>query len=377
MAQKKLIDVYDALIIGGGFYGVYIAEHLKKQGKSVLVVEKENDFLQRASLWNQARVHSGYHYPRSILTGFRSRMSFPRFVDEFSDCILTNIEKYYAIGKILGNISARQFEVFCNTINVHCEPAPHHIMKLFNNALVEEVYTTKEYVFDAVKLKNVMCKRMEAAGVENILKTKVSNVKPLKGGKLLVSLSSSEVDYEVRASHVFNCTYSQINQIINDSNIKIIPLKHEMTEMCLVNVPQELHNIGITIMCGPFFSLMPFPPRGAHSLHHVRYTPHFEWYDDSNNNYIDSHKLYNKTEKKTSWPYMFRDIRRYVPLLEHCEYLDSIWEVKTILPRSDVDDSRPILFKANYGLKNFHCIIGGKIDNVYDIIEVLNTLENN
>ena len=76
MIPKKLKDEYDVLIIGGGFYGVYIAEHLKNQGKSVLVVEKENDFLQRASLWNQARVHSGYHYPRSILTGFRSRISF-------------------------------------------------------------------------------------------------------------------------------------------------------------------------------------------------------------------------------------------------------------------------------------------------------------
>ena len=157
----------------------------------------------------------------------------------------------------------------------------------------------------------------------------------------------------------------------------MIPLKHEMTEMCLVNVPAELQNMGITIMCGPFFSLMPFPPRGVHSLHHVRYTPHFEWYDDPKNNYIDSHKLYNEIEKKTSWPYMFRDIKRYIPLLQNCEYLDSIWEVKTVLPRSDLNDSRPILFKENYGLKNFHCIMGGKIDNVYDVIEQLNTLEIN
>ena len=173
MIPKKLKDEYDVLIIGGGFYGVYIAEHLKNQGKSVLVVEKENDFLQRASLWNQARVHSGYHYPRSILTGFRSRISFPRFVDEFSDCVLTNFEKYYAVGKILSKISSTQFETFCNTINAECEPAPHHIKKLFNSALVEEVYTTKEYVFDAIKLKNVMYERMETAGVESILKTKV------------------------------------------------------------------------------------------------------------------------------------------------------------------------------------------------------------
>ena len=30
-------------------------------------------------------------------------------------------------------------------------------------------------------------------------------------------------------------------------------------------------------MCGPFFSLMPFPAAGLQTLSHVRYTPHFAW----------------------------------------------------------------------------------------------------
>ncbi len=53
--------------------------------------------MSRASYNNQARVHNGYHYPRSILTALRSRISFPRFVDEFRDCVDSDFDKYYLI----------------------------------------------------------------------------------------------------------------------------------------------------------------------------------------------------------------------------------------------------------------------------------------
>ena len=54
-----------------------------------------------------------------------------------------------------------------------------------------------------------------------------------------------------------------------------------MTEMCIVDVPDELKKVGITVMCGPFFSIMPFPSKQAHSFSHVRYTPHYEWDDNT------------------------------------------------------------------------------------------------
>jgi hypothetical protein len=71
---------------------------------------------------------------------------------------------------------------------------------------------------------------------------------------------------------------------------------------------------------------------------------------------------------------MVRDAARYMPILEECLHVDSIWEVKTVLPQSEVDDSRPILFKKDQGIKNLTCILGGKIDNVYDIPDELQFL---
>lgn len=86
MTTEKII------VIGGGFYGLYIAEYYSMKGYVVDLFEKEDDYMQRASLKNQARVHNGYHYPRSTLTALRSRVSYPRFKEEFKETIYSNFK---------------------------------------------------------------------------------------------------------------------------------------------------------------------------------------------------------------------------------------------------------------------------------------------
>lgn len=361
------------LIIGGGFFGMYLSEYFAKQGHKVILYEKENDFMQRASYVNQARVHNGYHYPRSILTALRSRVSFPRFFAEFEDCIDDTFDKYYMISNLLSKISASQFEKFCQRIGAVCTPAPPQITKLVNPHYIESVFTTKEFAFDAEKLKHRMLQRIKDAGVEYHLNQSILSIIKEKN-RLIAKTYSTKEQIEssvIEIDEVFNCTYSMINQILKDSNIDLVPLKHELTEMALVEVPDELKNAGITVMDGPFFSVMPFPPEGLHSFSHVRYTPHYEWHDTDKEHYKDAHRHYDDITKKSAWNHMIHDAQRYIPILSECQYKDSIWEVKTILPRSENNDSRPILFKPNHGLKGLHSIMGGKIDNVYDVIDAI------
>ena len=100
---------YDAVVIGGGFFGCRLSLYLKEYMKDVLILEKDGDLLQRASYNNQARVHNGYHYPRSILTALRSRVNFSQFVNEYRECIYNDFDKYYAVGKLFSKLNARQF----------------------------------------------------------------------------------------------------------------------------------------------------------------------------------------------------------------------------------------------------------------------------
>lgn len=57
---------YDFAVIGGGFYGLTLALFLQSTGASVIVFEAEEEACTRASRVNQARVHTGFHYPRSL-----------------------------------------------------------------------------------------------------------------------------------------------------------------------------------------------------------------------------------------------------------------------------------------------------------------------
>jgi hypothetical protein len=351
---------------------MYLAENFAKCGNSVRLYEKEANFMSRASFNNQARVHNGYHYPRSILTALRSRISFPRFVAEFGDCVSSDFDKYYMISSHLGKVTAKQFIKFCERIGAAYEPAPVRIQNLTNPKLIDACFTVKEYAFDAIKLRDAMIGRLDASIVDYQTGISVESVKVQDSGLLVTikNLNSGERE-EIYADHVFNCTYSHINYILDNSSIELVPLKHEMTEMCLVDVPDELKKIGITVMCGPFFSVMPFPSAGLHSFSHVRYTPHYEWMDDPHMPYLDSHTKYNTDKRSSAWLYMQKDAMRYLPILSECQYNRSLWEVKTLLPRSETNDSRPILFLANHGLKGFHCVLGGKIDNIYDAVDVI------
>lgn len=68
---------------------------------------------------------------------------------------------------------------------------------------------------------------------------------------------------------------------------------------------------------------------------------------------------------------MLRDATRYLPLMAGSRPVDSLWEVKTVLPRSEVDDSRPILVRVGHGLPGLTCIAGAKLDNLYDMFDIL------
>ena len=360
------------IVVGGGFFGMYIAEHCAHLGHQTLLVERELEFMHRSSYHNQARVHNGYHYPRSILTALRSRISFPRFVSEFRDCVDSEFEKYYLIGSPLSKVTAAQFRKFCQRIGASCDAAPNRIQKLTNPHFVEASFSTVEYAFDAVKLRDLMMQRIEAASVSWQLGAVAERLQR-SGKHLTLTIRSADGSLnDIDADHIFNCTYSNLNYLLSGSNACHIPLKHELTEMCAVEVPDEIKRVGITVMCGPFFSVMPFPPLGLHSFSHVRYTPHYEWMDDPGNG--TARRFHDPKPEASAWNYMRRDAARYIPILNECRYQRSLWEVKTVLPRSETDDSRPILFRPDHGIRGLHCILGGKIDNIYDAVEAIDAL---
>lgn len=358
----------DVVVVGGGFFGCQVAALARKYADKVVVVEAADRLLTRASYHNQARVHNGYHYPRSILTALRSRVNFPKFCADFGDCVVSDFDKYYAVAREQSKVTASQFATFCQRIGAPLEPAADQVTRWFDPDRIEMVWKTREYAFDSLKLAERMNQLLAEHQVQVQLSTVAKHIEPDADGvrvQLHHALGAVET---IRARWLFNCTYSSLNFVLAAAGRPPIPLKHEITEMALVAVPTELHKVGVTVMCGPFFSIMPFPPRGLHSFSHVRYTPRAAWLERDGLPYHTGLPLQVADFKvRSAFVLMQRDAARYLPLLRQLEHVDSLWELKTVLPQSEGNDSRPILFRPDGLWPRLVSVMGGKIDNIYDL----------
>src|SRR3990167_794831 len=356
---------FDVAVLGGGFYGCCIAILLAQQYSRVALIEKEDGLLKKASGINQARVHGGYHYPRSFMTATRSLINYPRFLHDFQQAVVDDIEHIYAIARYGSKTNSRQFFNFFKKLSAEIKTVPSIVInKLFNIDFVEDAFIVNEAIFDWTMLEKMMLEKLHLSGVKLFLKTEVKSVKAFN--QQLVVNTSSEGEYV--ANQVFSCLYSKLNMLQANSGLPFLPLKHELAELALVESLQGLEKRAITIMDGHFFSLIPYPQRKLYTLSHVRYPPHGSWTDQNN---LSDNLVVDRQPSTSNFIYMQRDAARYMPMLTELQYVTSIYETKTILQRNEIDDGRPILFREEPTLPNFFTIMGSKIDNIYDILDVI------
>jgi glycine/D-amino acid oxidase-like deaminating enzyme len=361
----------DAVIIGGGFYGAAIAVYLAKQRglKRIVLIEREPALLMRASYNNQARVHNGYHYPRSFTTAYRSRVNLPKFVRDWPLAVKQDFTKLYAIARRNSKVTAKQFERFCREIGADIRPAEPALRALFEPRLIEDVYLVEEYAFDTTQLATWAVRELKESGVQVHYQKRVIAISKGAQAPLEVVIETAQGGREIiSCRYVFNCTYSGLNQFTGDFPGVSTGLKQEITEMALMQMPPLLDNVGVTVMDGPFFSMMPFPARGLHTLSHVRYTPHLHWNDQQG---VDPYHKLSQYDRASRVDKMLRDVGRYIPEVSKAKHVDSLFEIKTVLVKNEGDDGRPILFERHTVLPGVYSVLGGKIDNIYDVLEKL------
>lgn len=151
-------EKYDKIIIGAGFYGLYSALFCGEKGQRVLVLECDPAPFGRATYINQARVHQGYHYPRSLSTAMKSAGYFERFHKDFSFCINREFRKVYATSSVYSWTNGAQFKKFCEAAHIPCEEL--HAELFFKKGMCDRAFLTREYTYDATILKNYYLERL-------------------------------------------------------------------------------------------------------------------------------------------------------------------------------------------------------------------------
>ncbi|MBI5914170.1 MAG: FAD-binding oxidoreductase [Bacteroidetes bacterium] len=374
-------STYDFLIIGGGIFGCYAALYLARKGARICLVEKERELFKKASIVNQARLHGGYHYPRSVATALMSDDNKQRFTEEHKPFIRFDFEKYYAIDKYGSLTDAAQFERFCRFIDIRCERVEGH--PLFNYERLEALYLTTEYTFDPLLIGEFYKEKIEAEpNVEVRLFTEIKKAEAADGAwRVVLQNLENEAVETIEAQKTINATYAASNALNRLFGLADIDLMHEISEIAFVTSPQ-LQDIGLTVMDGQFGSLMPYGKSGLLSLSSEAYTHHKESYDNlprfdcQQRNPLcrpDFTADCNTCEAKppSNFRKMLGQIGQYFSPQVEMHYLHSFFTIKSKLKANFIDDGRPTEISCLHRNPDFYCIFAGKINSIYEIEKML------
>jgi len=369
---------YDKIIIGAGLYGLYSALFCAKKGQHILVLECDQEPFGRATYINQARVHQGYHYPRSLSTAMKSAYYFERFNKDYAFCINEEFEKIYATSSKYSWTSGEQFKSFCKAAGIKCEEL--HADRFFKEGMCDGAFLTREFTYDAKLLRDYFLE--ELAGYKNVTITYGADITSIE--KLDDCYLLHIKDYtDAATGFLLNATYAGTNQILDMLGFEKFKIKYELCEIILCDVNEDLRRYGFTVMDGPFFSIMPFGKSGLHSLTSVTFTPHTTSFDalptfacqGKSNGYCTPQRLGNcnncPAKPQSAYPYMSNLASKYLRDEYQFEYKESLFSMKPILVSSEIDDSRPTVIRTYSAKPTFVGVLSGKINTVYDLDEVL------
>ncbi|MDR2612835.1 MAG: FAD-binding oxidoreductase [Deltaproteobacteria bacterium] len=368
---------YDRLIIGAGIYGLYSALALARRGLSVAVLDCDEAPFLRGSYVNQARIHNGYHYPRSISTAAKSARYFERFLEDFEDCVFLDFEQIYAVARHFSWTNGAQFARFCANVGIRCDEITD-IGRYFNPSAVEKAFRTREFSFDGRLIGKRMRAEAEGSGVEIVCGADVAGIAP-DGGDYRLELASGEA---YLAPWVLNASYAGINQVHALAGFEPLGIKYELCEIAVCRVSESIRDVGLTVMDGPFFSVMPFGRSGLHSLTTVSRTPHATSHDplpsfpcQQGNPECTPERTRNcnacRSRPASAFTAMRQTARKYLGPGIEIEHVESLFTLKPILKASEIDDSRPTLVRRYSETPAFFSVFSGKINTIYDLDPIL------
>lgn len=321
MAKRK------ALVIGGGIFGVCAAVELAKSGVETHLIEQNNELMQGATSVNQNRFHLGYHYPRSAATAKQCLEGACSFKEYFGSALIDLKENYYAIGKSGSKVSFEQYKKFCKGLGLpYQEKYPSE--QILNSSEVTGCIAVNEQIINLPKMKQIAEILLKQAGVKVLLNKKFEE--------------SDKKEFQF----IVNATYSNLD-IVNDIlKLPVRKFRYDVCNVAVLKLPKQLSSIGVTVMDGEFYSILPYGNTPYHLLWSVK---------GSAIRSVSTYPPQNSSTKIAD----FRD-GTYVPLLKQAKLVEVLRVVKVLRPDVELSDER-VSDLIDYGNGNF-AILSAKLN---------------
>ena len=226
-------------VLGGGWYGCHIATTLLLAGHEVELHESATHLFAGASGSNPARLHLGFHYPRSRMTRAACQEQFSEFMASYGDLTAHIPENIYAIAE---DDSQVDFSNYVQTLKGELECIT---------------------VFDPLE--------WGLKGIEGALLTGERHIIISRARSFFEKALEGSAKYSVRPEEYreadFDLTVDCTFCALDGKNI-------DRYEPCITAVMRGPTERALTVMDGPFPSIYPWDEeKGLLSLTSARFTP--------------------------------------------------------------------------------------------------------
>lgn len=342
-------------VVGAGLFGCIAALKLDQFGHSVTLFESAPEIMLGASGVNQYRLHSGYHYPRSIETARQSYLALRSFKKEYGDCLAFSwIDHYYGIAAG-SKISTHDYLKFLHELELPYkiidskESGPFADISKF-----QSIFKVQEDTIDIKKLKDKISDQLNRSGII------------LKLGETFTPGRVQE--YEI----VINAAYANSNYLLPPD--QRVDYQFEVCEKPIVKLNKTFENKSIVVIDGNFGCIDPFTPMNNHVLGHVRHAihstsvGHFPVVPD----HLKS-LLFNTcfaTNEHSNIGLIAGHLHQFFPsFVDGFQYVGSMFTIRTVLPGREFDDARPSYITKHSD--NLYSIFSGKLGTAVDIADEL------
>ncbi|MDG1709846.1 MAG: FAD-dependent oxidoreductase [Schleiferiaceae bacterium] len=352
----------EVIIVGAGIFGCELALQFESAGYHVIVVEKESEILTGASRLNQNRLHLGYHYPRSRETALQASEAYQDFSARFSSAIRTDEESFYCVSKNDSLLSFEEYIKFCDDLELSYEIIPSSRLKeSLNIDLVhKDILSTAEAVFDIDLIKLELSRLLSKSSVKILYNTKVRKI--VAGGINNVIFEDGK---GLEGGIIINCTYSEINNLIEREDFQI-PLRFQNVILPILNCGVRIP--AMTIMDGRFCSILP---KGlttkTYILSNVRTSVLQEKGRIEELDEIESY------DRSSSAQAVYESCLNYFPTLTKASIVDS-WIVRKALPV--YKDDRRVSSVFQIPKTSIYSVLQGKISTSRMVFNEIKKLED-
>jgi glycine/D-amino acid oxidase-like deaminating enzyme len=316
-------------IIGAGIFGTTCALRLASRYR-VTVFEAQDHVLGGASWGNQNRHHLGYHYSRSSETVIQCQKSQSSFDALYGGALVRDVAAYYCVANEGSRTSPEDYLAFCDRHGLPYEfeyPAEDHLRR----DKVALSLRVPEPVIDYWELKRLVETALGAdPSIEVRLEHEVVGGHVTANGQKRLEVrhagrtSTSDVDVLINAS------FYDINTVLGWFGFRRRNFQYDVKELAIVRLPSDRAE-ALTVMDGPFCTIVPMGRSGRFLLGHVRES-------------VLARDISSETPPRdllvSRWLHIRDASAEYFPFVRRAGFIDSMFTRIVVDPDSADDDAR-------------------------------------